>query len=66
MEPLCPTEAVASSSGGFEAWGCKAGSGVTQVWWRWNCVWPVSPYSFFSPHSRHLQVPEDGAAEAGL
>lgn len=38
MKPLYPTETVASSSGGFEAWGHKAGSGTTQVWWGWTCV----------------------------
>lgn len=66
MEPLCPIGPLASSSGGLEAWGCKAGSGVAQVWWGREHVQPVSPPSLFSPHSRHLQVPEDGAAEAGL
>lgn len=32
----------------------------------WERVWPVTPHSSSSFCSRHLQVPEGGAAEAGL
>lgn len=66
MEPLCPIEPLASSSGGLEVWGCEAVSGAAQGRWGWEHVQLVTPHSFSSPRSRHLQVPEDGAAEAGL
>lgn len=66
MELLCPIEPLASSSGGLEVWGCKAGSGAAQVQWGWERVQSVTTHSSSSPCSRHLQVPEDGAAETGF